>query len=507
MKAIFLSLSILFCLMQEQSRAQFKAALWESLIDLSPDPDAIRCVRVQPDSKIVAAGNSYNGIYKTIAVGRFDAGGIPDPSFGMSGDGMVITSLDSADAFANAVALQEDGKIVVAGGYQKDAIADFILARYNPDGSPDSSFGINGIVRTDIGFGTYDEATTLAIQPDGKIVAAGRLNSTLALCRYKTDGSLDSSFATNGKFTGTAPGATCMKLQANGKIVAGCDSVVMRLLPDGNPDLSFGTDGITNLVSRCADVAIQNDGKIIFAGKAGPPGELYQFALERLDTLGVPDPGFGVAGLVKTAGFIEPYYVSNPGQFATAVCIQSDGRMLASGYTQHGLLASHHEIGLARYLANGLLDSSFGTYGKVILNPLGGGIAVSSYAAVINHNNQLVVAGANYGFSGMDEWVLVGYDLGPVLGVHTAPGTGGQLTVAPNPAADFARIRATHLENGTWHLSLCDLAGRVLYRETVVVTNNSLDKSISLAGLPAATYLVTLEHRTGRMTVKLTKSR
>ena len=506
MKAFFLSLIILCCLMQKQSLAQPGAVLWEFSIELSTYRDAINCVRVQPDSKIVAAGNSNHGSYMTIAVGRFDAAGIPDPSFGISGDGMVINSLDSANTFANAVALQEDGKIVVAGGYQKDAIADFILARYNPDGSPDSSFGINGIVRTDIGFGTYDEATTLAIQPDGKIVAAGRLNSTLALCRYKTDGSLDSSFATNGKFTGTAPGATCMKLQANGKIVAGCDSVVMRLHPDGSPDTGFGTEGITPLFGHCYDLALQNDGKMRLAGSGHPPGEHLKFDLERLDTTGSHDLGFGVEGVVTTGDFIPPFSASNIQQSATAVCLQPDGRILASGWTRHGLLMDHGEIAIARYNANGALDSSFGINGKVI-TLIPGSYADIGNSAVINHNNELVVAGINNGFSGQGGWVLVGYDLGPMLGVYTAPGTGGQIMVAPNPAGDFARIQSKNLENGTWHLSVCDFTGRILSREKVFVTNNTLDKSISLAGLPAGAYLVKLDNGIRRMTVKLAKSR
>lgn len=501
MKAFFLSLSILFCLMQ-QARAQ---AAWVTLLNPSSYDNFIYGVQVQPDSNIVVAGKAYIGAYEVIAIGRLNAGGETDASFGSDGTGMVMTLLDSANTVALAIELQQDGKIVVAGKYQKGSVQDFILARYTPDGTLDSSFGLNGIVRTDINPGTADEATALAIQPDGKILAAGSKNSFLAVCRYHTDGALDSSFGTFGKMTAALPGATCMKLQANGKIVVGCDTVVTRLLPDGSPDLAFGTDGITDLTSHSSDIAIQNDGKMLLTGKGHPPGEHYQFTLERLDTAGIHDPGFGVAGLVTTDGFIPMGTASNPAEISTSVCLQPDGRILASGYTRHGLLADHGEIAVARYFANGIVDSSFATNGRITFD-VPGFFDNISYAAVINHNNQLVVTGTSDNEFGSRNWLLVAFDLGPSLGISN-PEPKSQISISPNPAENMARLQATHLENGTWHLSLSDFTGRVRFSETVVVTDNALDKSISLAGLPAGTYLVKLDNGVRRMAVKLAKCR
>lgn len=191
MNKLFLSLVVLLCLVHEQSIAQQPGSLqWATLINRG---DSIHSIKVQSDGKIVLAGTGRQGSYSSIAVGRY-WGTALDYSFGTNG--IVTTSLDSANTAANAVELQTDGKIVVAGSYKKGTtISDFILARYKPgDGSPDSSFGVNGIVRTDISSGSLDVATALVLQTDGKIVAAGQAGSSLALCRYKTDGSLDELF-------------------------------------------------------------------------------------------------------------------------------------------------------------------------------------------------------------------------------------------------------------------------------------------------------------------------
>ena len=97
--------------------------------------------------------------------------------------------------------------------------------------------------------------------------------------------------------------------------------------------------------------------------------------------------------------------------------------------------------------------------------------------------------------------------MGPTLYVHSVPSINGEIIVAPNPAEDFARIQSTHIGNGTWNLSLSDVSGRTVYTETLVVTNNAIDKNISLTNLPAAMYLVKLDNGISRILVKLTKSK
>lgn len=498
MNRLFLPLLALLCLVHAESIAQRPGDVrWTLRTDLSIGADSIRSIKVQADGKIVAAGISYKGGFRSITVGRYN-GQIPDSSFGING--VAKTSLDSAHATADDMELQSDGKIVVAGGYYKGIGGEFILARYNQDGTADSSFGMNGIVRTDFGSSLIDVASAVAIQTDGKIIAAGRSGSWLALCRYNTDGSLDSSFDSDGKLATPATGATCMKLQTDGKILICCGGTVVRLMPDGSQDYSFGTNGVATLLNGIfRGMAIQKDGKILVSGNS------TGWFLERLDTAGVHDNSFGNGGVVKTTGF---YNGSNQGQSATSVCLQADGRIIASGRFS-GSQSVYMSFAIVRYQSNGAPDTSFGTLGKVgDFNLFPNFFRAASLSAAINNSGELILAGTCFDVSwSTGQWALASYYLGPMLAVPTISGVAGQIIVAPNPAEDFARIQSAHIANCTWHLSICDLTGRILYSEKVVVTNGVLDKSISLGDLPPALYLVKLDNGVSKMTVKLTKSR
>jgi uncharacterized delta-60 repeat protein len=500
MNKFFLFLALFLCLLHEQSIAQNTGTVkWSVLADLSSRYDSIHSIKAQPDGKIVAAGNSFQGAFKVIALGRY-ADGIPDSSFGING--MVMTSLDSAHIVANAVELQQDGKIVVAGGYTKGTSNDFVLVRYGQDGSVDSSFGINGIVLTDIESAWFDvsTATALAIQPDGKIVAAGRSDGLLALCRYKVDGSPDSSFDSDGIFTFGVAGASSMTLQANGKIVVCCGGVVIRLHPDGSLDNSFGTNGIATLTNNCYGMAIQKDGKIVVSG--GTSSQITSpLVLERLDSAGVHDSSFGQSGVVVSTNFS---FGGFPG--SRLICLQADGRIIVTGYVLSGTVKQYSDFGFARFESNGKSDPSFGFIGMV--SPYINGFTTSMPLTAVINNGLLILAGtSNDDHVTPSKWAMASYYLGSMLAIHSVRGGDRQLIIAPNPAQDFTRVRSSHIDNGTWHLSLSDLTGRILFSEMVVVTNNVFDKNILLTGLPVGMYLVKLENGSSRMGVMLTKSR
>jgi uncharacterized delta-60 repeat protein len=243
-------------------------------------------------------------------------GGTLDPSFG--GDGMVTTSFLIGDG-ALAMAVQADGRIVVAGFTD----IDFAVARYNADGSLDPSFSSDGKVMTDFGI-SLDHATAIALQEDGRIVVAGRTqpysayDSDIALARYNADGSLDSSF--------------------------GGDGLVVTDLDDNN--------------EMAADVAVQADGRIVVAGHRGWPGPVpgEDFLLVRYNADGSLDPSFGNGGLVVTD-------FDGDNETAEAIALLADGRMVAAGKT---IPESGSEFALARYHADGTLDASFGSGGKVV---------------------------------------------------------------------------------------------------------------------------------------------
>jgi uncharacterized delta-60 repeat protein len=244
-----------------------------------------------------------------------------DPAFGSGGK---VTTDMGRDEGGLAIALQPDGKVIVAGWAEsKKKGRDFAVARYNRDGSLDSSFGTDGVAGYDFDRGD-DVATAVAIQSDGKIVVAGYAYSDLSqsddfgLVRFNSDGSLDSSFGSGGQvlldFYGLKDAVNGVAIQSDGKIiVAGyclvstdqCDFALARFNPDGSADTSFGSQGRvnTNLFNRCDEayaMAIQSDGRIVLAGGTSEPITFGDFGLARYNSDGTLDLTFGTGGKIKT---------------------------------------------------------------------------------------------------------------------------------------------------------------------------------------------------------------
>jgi len=239
-----------------------------------------RSVTVQADGKIVVAGSANNNL----AAVRYNADGSLDTAFNSTG--IVTTAIGSVSSGV-AVAVQADGKIVVAGNKRDDggSKSSPVLVRYKPDGSLDETLNNSGIVITAI-TGKYDRASSVAIQTDGKIVVAGDIDTNgaprVAVIRYNPDGGLDTTFKHTGIVT-TAVGPVAygvsVAVQANGKpVVAGaCDSggsprfMAIRYNPDGNLDYTFNGTGIVTTTlngtsSEGLAMALDRDGKIVVAG-------------------------------------------------------------------------------------------------------------------------------------------------------------------------------------------------------------------------------------------------
>ncbi|HEY0427058.1 MAG TPA: FG-GAP-like repeat-containing protein [Pyrinomonadaceae bacterium] len=246
------------------------------------------------------------------------AAGALDTCFGTGG--RVTTDITADRDYSRALALQPDGKIVVAGisGYSATAgNADFTVVRYNTDGSLDTTFDGDGIVVTDFGPGTNDDdyCRGLAIQPDGKIVIGGRSFVTpttyaLAVIRYNPDGSLDTTFDGDGKAQFEMPAIIEMygfALQPDGKILVAGRSflngsftgLIARFNSNGSVDTSFGSNGSTTAsIAGIFSVALQSDGKIVVAGSQGTDPAFPAFAVARLNPNGSPDIFFGNSGVV-----------------------------------------------------------------------------------------------------------------------------------------------------------------------------------------------------------------
>jgi uncharacterized delta-60 repeat protein len=345
----------------------------EQITDFGNDSnDMGYAVAIQPDGFIVVAGTSN---WK-FALARYDSKGNLDPHFG--NHGTLTTDFGGNFDFAAGVAIQNDGKIVAAGTSSNQGGAMFALARYEPNGDADRTFGNQGLVLTPA-FGKDARGFAMAIQGDGRIVVAGTSNSIdgsqFALARYKRDGGLDTSFGSNGdgtlttKFFGTWAEAHALAIQKNGRILAGGWAQYPRgprffalaryLVADGSLDMGFGNGGrVLTGIRASAEanaLAIQKDGKIVAAGKSWdwvPPGVFpeYDFALARYKADGSLDPIFGTGGIITTTVHDD---VGHPtmGDWANSVAIQKDGKIVVVGAVTSdlGMLMENVDFAVARY--------------------------------------------------------------------------------------------------------------------------------------------------------------
>jgi uncharacterized delta-60 repeat protein len=374
--------------------------------------DEARAVAVQPDGRIVVVGTTLiSGTNYNFAVARYHGDGAPDTTF--SGDGKLTTDFYGGDDGAYGVAIQPDGKIVVVGAFQTDYYG-FAYARYNPDGSLDTSFGYNNNGKRVQTFG-YDLAVAygVTIQPDGKIVAAGyarqSTNFNFALGRLNADGTNDTSIGQNGERTtdifGGHDEVRAVSMHAGRILVAGAaqvsganyDFALVRYNPNGSLDTAFGGDGKVNTDFLGGDdgaysMAVQPDGKIVAAGGFGTLSTGYDFGLVRYLANGDLDAGFGSGGLANFT-----FLGGTAEEVANGVALQADGKIVVAGYAP----GAGRDFALARLHPNGSLDTSFSGDGKLTTNFAGADDAVGGVA--VQPDGRIVAAGYTYmGATGSD---------------------------------------------------------------------------------------------------------
>jgi uncharacterized delta-60 repeat protein len=339
---------------------------------------------LQPDGKIVTAGVAGSGGSNAkFALARHNTDGTPDSTF--SSDGRATTDLTPKLDGANSVTIDGNGRIVAAGVVGiGGSDPKFALVRYNLDGTLDTSFSGDGKVTRNFSR-HYDSARAVAIDPDGRIVVAGTVNwgpnPNFGVARYNLDGSLDTSFSGDGKLTidvsGRSDAGLEMAIQSDGKIVISGEGgfgqgrtdsklALVRLTAAGALDQSFGTDGkvMTQLTSRfdgAWGVAIDGNNRIVAAGFAGAWVN-KRFALARYSPNGSLDTSFGGDGKVLT-DFTHLH------DEAVEVSFQQDEKILVGGVAGYRLnRAANSQIALARYNTNGSLDQSFSGNGKLSTN-------------------------------------------------------------------------------------------------------------------------------------------
>ena len=292
-----------------------------------------------------------------------------------NGTGKVITPIGSGDAYANAMTLQADGKVLLAGRCVNGANNDFCAVRYLANGSLDTTWNGTGTVITPIGSGG-DAARSITLQPDGKVLLAGNCfngtNFDFCAARYLANGTLDSTWNSTGKVITFIGGgddiANSMTLQPDGKVLLGgyCsngtnnDFCAARYLASGTLDTTWNGTGtvITPIGSgddRASSITLQPDGKVLLAGNCHN-GANNDFCAARYLVSGTLDTTWNGTGTV-----ITPIGIGD--NRASSITLQPDGKVLLAGNCSNG---ANNDFCAARYLASGSLDSTWNGTGKVV---------------------------------------------------------------------------------------------------------------------------------------------
>lgn len=309
-------------------------------------PAGAEDIAIQADGKIVAAGfaRSTKAGTQNFALTRYNTNGVLDGTFGAGG--RVTTDFAGCASVARAVVVQPDGKIIAAGtACIGTPSSDLALARYNTNGTPDGSFGLIGLVTTDV-MGREDEIFDIVLQDDGKIIVAGRSDSDFLVARYDTDGMLDDTFGTNGITLTSFPG---------------------------------------QIASEARGVALLDDGRIVLAGTVFS-GAGNNIGLARYDTAGMPDGTFGMGGIA-----VAPFPSTG-----NAVDIQGVDKMVVGGTVEGG-------YGIARFNGDGTPDTLFGVAGRVNVNGLQG----EARDVIALPNDKILAAGFAFDPMAGDQFVLV----------------------------------------------------------------------------------------------------
>ena len=465
---------------------------------------------VQPDGKIVVAGYASNGVNYEFALVRYNTDGSLDNGFGTGG--ITLSYFGDTVSYGYAVALQTDGKIIVAGTAYNGSqhFDDFAVARYNTNGTIDNSFGSGGIATTDFG-NSDDYGLSVAIQQDGRIIVGGSSDiydvahnvSGFALVRYNINGTLDTTFGSNGmiatNFYNSFSYGHSLALQSDGKIIlAGSASYVdtivsvalVRYTTSGSIDSSFATNGIdTTIIGQNSSgnaVAIQQDGKIVVAGFAGD-----NFALLKYDTSGTLDTIFGLLG-IDTTGFGNTIAVGN------AVAIQSDNKIVVAG-------SIGSAFALARYQTNGALDTVDGV--KVKITTPFFGIDDEAYSVAIQPDGKVIAAGYTEDFT-LYKFVVARYIPSLTLGLIDLASSINSALIYPNPIHDNATLDFQLAKEETINIRLVDMMGRVV--QSFVTDENMIEGShhliLNLQSFPQGNYILSITNSSSQsLSIEISK--
>jgi uncharacterized delta-60 repeat protein len=469
---------------------------------------------IQPDGKILLAGTSYTDVILLNAtICRYLDNGHLDSSFGTNG--VVIHDLDYTENTGEALAIQDDGKILV-GGYQYNLAAtssDFVVTRLFSDGSIDSSFGMLGTATID--FNTFDQLSDMIIQPDGKIVVTGTTRTgtyrDIGIARLDANGTIDSTFDLDGKqvysLNPEHDYAKEIDLQNDGKILIGgyanigsnYDFLILRYHPNGMLDSTFHQDGMVNIgfgigLDHCLALKIQPDGNILAGGITVTTQGMLSLA--RFKPNGDLDSTFGTDGNVLTP-------VGANTSIIESIEIQPDHKIIVAGFSYDGV---DDNFALARYHPDGTLDNSFSGDGLVTTDF--GGQEDQAFSIAIQPDLKIVAGGHAYNASTQWDFALTRYTSGLNVGVVDFDWDHSHVLAYPNPIQEEMTLTYTLKNTETISIDLFDMNGTYLDHILDNQQQDAGDHTVTIQFAPnmsAGMYYLVISNGKNKYSIKLVK--
>ncbi|MGO3182770.1 MAG: T9SS type A sorting domain-containing protein [Aequorivita sp.] len=471
---------------------------------ISPKYNYVATTLVQDDGKILVAGNAGTTSTLQMTIARYNTDGSLDSSFGQSGT--LRFMVGPLKSFIMDLVQQPDGKILIGGRTWDDVSGNFALVRLNEDGSFDDTFGTNGI--SYITTTENDVAEAISLLDDGKILMAGYRDENFTVAKFNADGSVDTTFGVNGwtsiTYDNASSYARAMAVQNDGKIVISgfgltggnrFQIAAARFNVDGSADNSFGTDGkVAFNVGDWNDfgegVAIQNDGKILIGGHKwiANAQQRHDLFVAKLNTDGSLDSSYGNNG-VGTARLVDG------ANYASDMVLQADEKPILVGSTTFN---GEYKMAMVRFDTDGNLDSTFGAEGNGMVSIDNVGLEDYGRGVALQADEKIILAGDFYTFSGMEsEFVVTRFLNDGTAGTEDFQNV--EFRLYPNPANEQITVELSDASS-TYQLEIFDVLGKKVYTSEIQKSGN-----IDVSALAQGTYLLKLNSENKTNVVRFVK--
>ena len=496
--------------MSQESGALDSTFNFDGICTFNNGGDHFLDITIQTDGKILVMSN--NDLYSdSVLIARFNPDGELDTTFG--NDGSIQTPGSGISLYSDGHKLISlpDGSIY-AGCNTAIGAQNFTIAKFTSDGSPDSSFDLDGILYESLGT-SNSWFQDFVVQPDGKIIVSGfvkiEFNPFLwtfgpAICRYLPDGSPDEDFGVDGKLLlGDLLPDECPKsllLTPEGKIIVMTTNLILQLLPNGEFDESFGSEGIITVENdypfgyRNSTICRNDDGTIFIAGIIDW-GETSELFLYKYSVNGERDLLFGFGG--------EVHQNYNPTNIPNALELQADGKLLllTTSWSIDGISSY---LFLTRYYQNGVQDTVLGDNGYFDVSPGWQSWLEVGTDLAIQPDNAILICGyleddtINEGriwrllpeleFTSLDDQIIT-----------------QNCYIFPNPTSDLCYLKTNFYLDENYPLSLVDQQGRFIKTLIPVMENDIQEKTYRIQlpdNLPSGTYFITFQSRSQKFSVQ-----